>query len=461
MHPELTGAAAPADRQRPAPAGVLGTIIIGAGPAGLGPLVAARHDGTLDALLAHGLVVLEQGQAIGSGELGQYSIRSDSHADSFLVPLASSAPPDLAPLLAGGPGASLEAGRGAAVPLATVAHFMGQVGGTLRQWLAEHRDDPFLCGRRAIAAQRQADGHWLVTCRRSDGVTETLRSQNVVLATGAAQSLAALAHATVGGDTLLPRHADKTVLSGALLGEAGAALLAQRLAGVQAPRVVVLGGSHSAMSSALFCLQQWDAQGIAGSVSVLHRRPFRLMYTSPEAARDEGYTDFGPQDICPRSGRVYPLAGLRSDARALLRRHWQLGGAAPEPRLRLVPLLASDDAAVQRQLASADLIVAALGYAVRALPLMDACGERLGLQADRGAPLVDGHSQVLDDAGQPLDGVYALGLSAGYPLAGEYGEPSFRGQANGLSLWHGAVGAGIVQQILQRLEGGAALGRAA
>ena len=44
--------------------------------------------------------------------------------------------------------------------------------------------------------------------------------------------------------------------------------------------------------------------------------------------------------------------------------------------------------------------------------------------------------------------VYALGLSAGYPLGGRYGERSFRGEANGLALWQSDIGAEIAANIL-------------
>ncbi|NRR31511.1 6-phosphogluconolactonase [Oxalobacteraceae bacterium] len=439
---------------KPRRAGVLATLIVGAGPGGIGPLIAARGNGRLDELMAGGLGIIDQGERAGVGELGHYAIRSDSFADSFLAPLGVAAQPSFAGLLQHGPGAQLERQRGGPAALATVADFMGELSASLRQWLSTHSYDPFIGATRALRAHRQHDGSWLTDCRHTDGSSLSFRSKTLVLATGAAQSRAALAQLPVAGQPLLPRFAGKTMLSGELLGQGGAALLAARLRGIQRPRIVIVGGSHSAMSSALFCLQHNDGAGQgAAAVTILHRKPFRITYRTPDEALAEGYTDFGAQDICPRTGRVFPLAGMRSDSRELLRRCWGLGGSVREARLRLHQLAVERDDEASTLLEQADLIVAALGYRPRALPLFDAAGQAIALQAHSGdAALVDDRSRVLDGGRSPVPGVFALGLSAGFPLAGVYGEPSFSGQANGLSLWHGDVGAGIVDQVLEQLR---------
>ena len=104
----------------------------------------------------------------------------------------------------------------------------------------------------------------------------------------------------------------------------------------------------------------------------------------------------------------------------------------------------------QRVLADADLIVAAFGYRPRALPLFGAAGTRIALHAESAddAPLVDDRSRVLAADGTPVQGVFGIGLAAGFPLSGTHGERSFRGQANGLALWHGEIGAAIVSALL-------------
>jgi hypothetical protein len=432
---------------------VTGTLIVGAGPAGMGVLLAARGAGQLQALLDAGLKVMDDSPRLGAGELGRYAIRSDSFADSFLASAAIDAQPPLAGLQRDGAGAQLASQRGGPVPLKTAAEYMVEVSEHLRRWLAQHHYDPFLRGARAVKARRQSNGDWLTEYRDAAGDTHAIQSRNLVLATGAAQSLPQLEQASVAGVPLWPEFSNKVVLSGELLDQDGGTLLARRLAGIAAPKVVVIGGSHSAVSSALVCLQHWDAHKRQdGQVSVLHRRPIRITYQSPAVAIEEGYRDFGEEDICPRSGRVFPLAGMRSDSRQLLRRCWNLGDAEPEPRLRLLQLTAAHQTEAQALLRQADLIVAALGYRPRALPLFEVDGAPIPLLAHgRGQPMVDAGSRVLDSAGRPIESLYALGLSAGFPMAGVHGEPSFQGESNGLSLWHGEIGASIVAQILAPL----------
>ena len=65
------------------------------------------------------------------------------------------------------------------------------------------------------------------------------------------------------------------------------------------------------------------------------------------------------------------------------------------------------------------------------------------------APMVDRDCRVLDAAGTPIANVMGLGLSAGFVPHGTLGgEPSFRGQTNGIWLWQNGVGAMIVNALL-------------
>jgi hypothetical protein len=189
--------------------------------------------------------------------------------------------------------------------------------------------------------------------------------------------------------------------------------------------------------------------GPAG-ITLMHRRELRIYYPSVEEALTDGYTEFGPDDICPVSGRVFRLAGFRLDSRELIMRARGIAGRPPEPRFQL-HRLGLNDAASLELLDNADLVIAALGYRPRALPVFDQAGRRVPLQAETSpqAPLVDGRCRVLDAGGSPLPQLFAIGLAAGFVPQGRLGgEPSFRGQANGLWLWQSDVGGLIVDAIL-------------
>jgi hypothetical protein len=187
------------------------------------------------------------------------------------------------------------------------------------------------------------------------------------------------------------------------------------------------------------------------SICLLHRRPLKPMYPSPEAASADGFRDFGIDDLCRQTGQVFPLAGFRSESRELLLRIMGLGGRAIEQRVELIDLGKADPDEATLRLEQADLIIAAIGYRPRALPLIDQRGGRIKLLAESpGDPvMVDDRSRVLDHFGRPIPGVFGIGLAAGFPLAGTHGEASFRGHANGVAFWQADVGEGIVKAVIE------------
>jgi hypothetical protein len=217
------------------------------------------------------------------------------------------------------------------------------------------------------------------------------------------------------------------------------------------PRVAIIGGSTSAAAIAFTMLNRMPGVTFGPSgLTILHRRELRIFYPSVEAALAEGYTEFGPDDICPISGRVFRLSGFRLDSRELIMRARGIGGRPAEPRLQL-HRLGVDDAASLELLDNADLVIAALGYRPRALPVFDEAGKRVQLQSETGpqARLVDNYCRVMDASGNALPNLFAIGLAAGFIPYGKLGgEKSFRGQANGLWLWQNDVGALIADAIL-------------
>jgi hypothetical protein len=188
-------------------------------------------------------------------------------------------------------------------------------------------------------------------------------------------------------------------------------------------------------------------------ITLFHRRPLRVYYVTQEEALADGYTEFGPDDICPLTQRVYRLAGMRLDSRELLMQLRGIAGRPPEPRMTLHQLADPDPAAVAK-IDSADLVIAALGYRPNALPVFDHAGNPIPLFAHNGPqhPMVDRQCRVMDSDGLPVPHLFGIGLAAGFVPSGNLGgEPSFRGQANGLWLWQNDVGSIIVNAVLDSL----------
>ena len=426
-------------------------VVIGGGPAGTALLTAATKRGLLPDLAASGLVVVERDAAIGGGRLGTYAITSDSTAQTFLSAVAGNVHPEIAAV------ADHPAGRTVArhvdrlgVPLAQVGPLLRATGDRLADIVRDHGGS-VLTRHAALGARRLADGHWSVRLRNLADDTEFDQpTRAVVVATGGHQPADRLDAQRVAGVPLRALAGDRLVQSDEVLALGGYARIAERLAGRRDPRIAVIGGSTSALTTIALLLKAQPALPLAaGGITLLHRRPLRPFYPSVEAAHAEGFTDFGRDDICPVSGFVYRLAGFRLEARDLVLRMLAVDGRKPDPRV-VCHRIVGDDPAAHAILADADLVIAALGYRPVSLPITALDGNPLPLAAERGAPMVDRHCRIVDADGAPVAGLYGIGLAAGFvPWGALGGEASFAGQANGLWLWQNDVGLMIVDQILE------------
>ena len=414
----------------------------------MAPLIAASRDGRLDALLACGVAVVERSDHLGRGTIGDYAVTSDSTAATFITAAEGHRDPRLGNVARGAAARALrDAGR-AAVPLDLVASFLGEVGATLAGAVAD-AGGVVLTGHETTSARLGRDGLWrVVAVPRQGGDTVELDCERLVLATGGNQPRARLADEPFAGEPLLPAHADRLLLSDAVLRHGGAGLVLSRLAGLASPRVVVAGSNTSALSVVRVLLTALGERLGPGAVTVLHRRPPRVFYPSAAAALAED-CDFGPSDVCPVSGFVFRCAGSREEARELAMAMLGLGGRAPEGRARFVPAETGSGGPARAALREADIVVAATGYRPNLLHLVGPDGRSIDLAGAFGGPAVDGTCRVLDRAGGPVAGVFGIGLAAGCRPSGKLGgEPSFQGQANGLWLWQNDVGALIVDHLL-------------
>ncbi len=428
-----------------------GVVVVGGGPAGLAVLLAAHKGGRLNELLERGLLILEQGGQLGKGQIGDYSINSDSTGNTFVAPLRASNDSRLQQILETPIARRIVAAGINAVPLRDAGELLALVGKALKVMVESYPRSGVLTGCTAESAQLQPDGCWQVRATDVARGSIAVQAQHLILATGGAQPKARLNQELVAGQPVVERWGDRLMQSAEVIGLGGLAEVTARLKGVANPRVAILGGSTSAMSVAHALLHRLPGVrfGEAG-ITLLHRRPLRVYYYTPEEALADGYTEFGPEDICPITNRVYRLAGLRLDSRDLLMQLRGIGGRPPEPRMRLHQIGEQDPEAV-RIIDSAHLVVAAFGYRPNALRLLNEQGSEIRLFAETApeARLVDEGCRVLDDRGNPITGLFGIGLAAGFVPHGKLGgEPSFRGQANGLWLWQNDVGLIIVHAVL-------------
>ncbi|RVT90235.1 DegT/DnrJ/EryC1/StrS family aminotransferase [Sphingomonas crocodyli] len=437
----------------PARRPIVSALLIGGGPAGTALLTAASKQGRLVDLARKGFTIVEQGAGLGDGALGGYAIRSDSTADTFLSAVRDNIHPEIAALMDHPAGRLMAKSADAlGAPLVDAGWLLSVTGARLKAIVEEH-GGRVLMQHRAQSARRMANGMWRTMISDASGATHEMVSQHIVLATGGFQCWATLASTPVAGARLDQLAGDRLVASDAFLKLGGINEVRARTAKVRAPRIAIVGGSTSALASAILLLKADPALALgANAITILHRRPLRPFYPSVEAAHSDGFSDFCDDDICPVSGFVYRLTGFRLEARELVLRMLGIGGRAPDPRVRLYQIDGEHDGEAQAVIEAADIVIGATGYKPNAFPLFNVDGTPIPLacQQPGGGPLVDRYCRVINAQLQPVPAAYGIGLAAGFrPWGPLGGEPSFRGQANGLWLWQNDVGMLIVDDLLK------------
>lgn len=423
-------------------------IFAGAGPGGLGPLVCAAQQGRLEALLDRGIVILDRAPAIGCGAIGRYALNADSAGTSFLE-CTDHATLRRALKLERLPRATreLERHRDGHPPLELVAAHLRAIGEALERVVRSHPRSTFLPRTTVEGLCLHPDETVTVRSRSAAGKARAFHARNVVLALGGQQRWDRILDSSIpGGIRLADLDRSKIVRADTLLTQRGLAAAERRLREIASPRIVILGGSHSAFSVAWALLERTSGvEWGPGVLSILHRAAPRVFYPCAEDAIADGY-GFDDRDVCPKTKRIHRLGGLRGDGRALWRRVTGRSGTLPEPRLCLETI--RDASRLRRLLDRADLVVPAFGYRPVTVPVFERDGTRIALAADRDGPHVGADCRVRRADGGKLARVFGIGMASGFLPSGALGgEPSFRGQTNGVWLYQNGIGARVLDGI--------------
>jgi hypothetical protein len=420
---------------------ILSTVIIGGGPGGLGPLIWAAQHGRLAPWLDEGVAIVERSGRLG-GSLGRYGISSDSLGGSYLECLE----PDVIPqalrrVRDETVTAEMARYRDAYPPLPLVDRYMGRIGQAVTETFANHRASALHLHTQARSVHLRPNGLVAVLVQSNGGPTRTLLARSAVVAVGGRQRWR--------DQSLLPglRFTDcraRLLPSNDLLSHAGLAEADEILRTAGDRRIVILGGSHSAYAVAWALLELRGATRLGeGQVTIVQRRPPRIFYPDEAAADADGYP-VDPGDICPRTGRVNRMGGLRGHGRDIWRRIMGCPGVEPENRIAILDMadLGGDD--LRPLLDEAALVVPCLGYRSMTLPIIDDCGRRLALRADADGDAVGDDCRLVLADGASLPNVYGIGLGTGFrPTLAMGCEPNFRGQANSLWLYQNDIGGTI------------------
>jgi hypothetical protein len=436
---------------------MLGSLILGAGPGGTGPLVWAAQQGCLHEWLRQGVAVIERGSAIG-GTLGRYIINSDSLGAAYLECL--DAPPArrlFAPLRCEAATQELERLRDGFPPLSLVGHYLGHLGALLERELAENGKSEFRPRTEIQSLHLQEDGSVAAEVQTPAGGA-WIEARTAIVALGGRQIVSDTPDLEFSPSvTMKDVDPSKIIPSDTLFTAEGFARAMAILSTASRPSVTILGGRHSAFSAGWLLTTRCPQAGFGpGDITILCRRPAPIFYASREAAIADGY-DVTARSLCPKTGRVNRFGGLRGDGRELLRRVSQCPGTEPETRIHVGRLAdaAGSPYTLRHALNAAALVVPAFGYRAATIPIFDPQGRRLALNADHGGAAVGRDARLLLAGGGSLPNVFGIGLGTGYQPWGHMGgEADIEGQTNSLWLYQNHIGEVVYRGVQECLRTG-------
>lgn len=415
-------------------------LFVGGGPAGTGPLVHAAATGRLDGFLERGIALVEAGPGLCAGSLGRYAIRSNSAASSFIECLEH---PRSGGVFARSRTSAayrqLCQTRWETADLALVADMLRSIGADLEGALRGHGNTCLHFRSEVTSIALSGDGGCLATVDTPGGMRQ-IRAKKVVLAPGGLPRTDEILRRHVVADVESAGGVVEFVDSDDLLTGRHLPALARYLQNDD-PHVVVIGGSHSGFSSASML------HPFARTMDIVHRGAIRVFYPSVEEARADGYVAFGTDDVCPETGRLFRIAGLRGHARDLYRK---IASGGVGDRIRLVQS-AREGGLPGLEWRKTNLVVFALGYRFRHPRMLGPSGDPLALAGDADGRYVDQRARLLDADRKPIPGMYAIGMATGFIPAGKLGgEPSFSGRDNSVWLCQHLLGQMVFEQLMDR-----------
>ena len=431
-----------------------GYAVCGLGPAGCGFLLHAIKENAIESLVEKGLVLIDRAVAPGAGNVGRYHLTGNSLSRAFLDCVDD---PKLAwlfrDLLATEPSiAKLRELEFLAPPLHLVGDMLAAIATRTLSHLAEVYEVPVLTRTSVDRIRREADGSFSLKLRNLiDNDQYNLRVDNALCSFGGRQATDVILRCDVQPGLKLGDHANHLVSSDDLLMMSNEAIREAIPVGPGAMSdVVIIGGSHSAMS---VIDRLTDSLGPVGlkRIVMLHRDALRLYYPAIGDARRDGYDFDDPGDICPMSGRVNRFGGLRYRSFDVARSIIETG-RTPDQSVEVVslPLRESPAETIRKHLAQSAATVACLGYQANLPKVVDRWNQRIELQNQARGLEIDEAGRALTVDDQPVPGLFVFGIGSRLLKRSDAigGEPSFKGSADGVWLYHNH-GGGVILDALR------------
>ncbi|WP_271730046.1 FAD-dependent oxidoreductase [Aquimarina algiphila] len=423
-------------------------IIIGGGPAGTGILFKAIKDGMFDILCDRGIAIIEKTFHLMIGKMADYQVNSDTRSDVFLECLEGNLQQILDLSQLNPEIEEIKSYNGVSIPLVLLRKYFMKLGDLLLEKVNKHPNcDVFLdsCSTKI----NQIDNGKFMVSFNSSKKRMIIEGKHVVVATGGTPSMKSDYYWDNGSKISLDRFLYKTIHSDTLIRGNLNKDLFKKLK--DNPSVVILGGGHSGFSSADYLLNNFKSFNFSQqSIKIYSRSPARIYFESEIEALKHNYKDFDKDDFCKITKRLYRLAGLRMDGRKLYMR--MLGMINNEKEERVVfKHKIENNKGLLKDINEATIIIQALGYSFNILPCYDEFENQISFIGEKTGRWVDNSCRLLNSNNEVVQNLYAYGLSSGIIPSEELGgEPSFKGQTNGLWYYQNILAQVILDQVLKR-----------
>src|SRR5260370_13668441 len=237
-----------------------GSIVVGGGPGGMGPLLWAAQYGLLDAWLEQGVALVERSGRLG-GTLGRYGICSDSLGGSYLECLEAEAlTPSFHQLREQPTTIEMQRYRQSFPPLPLVDRYMGEIGQAMAATITSHPASALHLHTTVQSVHLRGDGTVAVFARGHDAQPRTLVARSPIVALGDRQPWQEMAPES---GLRFPDCAERRGLSSnVLLSHAGLAIANDIIGAAGNRRIIVLGRPPSAYALAWAVLQLPAARGL-------------------------------------------------------------------------------------------------------------------------------------------------------------------------------------------------------
>eukprot|EP00439_Symbiodinium_sp_Y106_P061297 s2628_g9.t1 len=274
-------------------------VIVGGGPAGLGPLYYAASVGELEVLLRKGVVILEKEDHLGAGPSFELPISSNSFGSAFVDILNSENVARLFPETLRSPLVQ-ELNVSKEVELKKVGAFLRLMAQELQQIFRGFPASQVVLGA-SVLDLHVSDLTQTVVYEQA-GSKERLQGERVILTMGATEDLQHCQQAPLGKSRLTLSHCGfKHLFSG---------YDALQFSATH-DDLVIVGSSHTAWA----ILHLLRARRSPTNVTLVQRTAPKYFFYSAAEAQSANASFDSFRDVCPITGRINRFSGLRGDIR--------------------------------------------------------------------------------------------------------------------------------------------------